>query len=119
MRNYLMTYVPARKGWMKQYKGKTFAISCKQLGCPPGKEGSWQAANLWWESKQKEFDQLEAANAPPPPPPKTVVVEELERWLGHSIGTEGEAVSALAKFFMAAERGELTQEKTEALVGVE
>lgn len=45
MRNYHMTYIPSRKGWMKEYKGKKYAVSCAQLRCPPSKEASWLAAN--------------------------------------------------------------------------
>ncbi len=53
----LMTWVPGRKRWMKFYKGKMRAVSCRQLGIdPPTKEGSRSAANKWWEQKQVEID---------------------------------------------------------------
>jgi hypothetical protein len=33
-----------------------YTVSCKQLGCPPTKEGSLAAANDWWEAKLKEIE---------------------------------------------------------------
>jgi integrase len=57
-----MTYVPAQKRWTKGYKGKTYSVSCKQLGCPPSKDASRLAANLWWEAKQQEIDAAERAD---------------------------------------------------------
>src|SRR5690349_3764482 len=51
-----MTYVPAQKRWTKKYRGSTYSVSCKQLGCEPSREASWLAANQWWEKKQGEID---------------------------------------------------------------
>lgn len=51
-----MTWVPSRRGWMKNYRGKPYAVSCRQLGTDRTKDGSVLAANLWWEEKQKELD---------------------------------------------------------------
>lgn len=59
MRTYKMTWVASRRGWMKEYKGKKYAVSCRQLGMPEDKENkadSYQAANSWWEAKKAEID---------------------------------------------------------------
>jgi integrase len=52
----LMTWVPAQRRWIKKHRGKMYAVSCKQLGCPNTKEGSAAAANAWWEAKEKEIE---------------------------------------------------------------
>lgn len=59
----LMMWYPKRACWQKRYRGKLYQVSCRQLKQPPTKEGSLDAANLWWEAKQKELDVEEA---PPP-----------------------------------------------------
>ena len=56
-RTYFMSWVPARKGWMKWYKGHNYSVSCRQLEADPTKESSWQAANDWWEQKEAELRQ--------------------------------------------------------------
>jgi hypothetical protein len=62
MRNYTMTWVPGQTRWLKEYQGKTYSVSCRQLGkwlgrpVPPTKEGSWREANAWWEAKQAKID---------------------------------------------------------------
>lgn len=55
-RTYIMTWVPARKGWMKWHKGKSYSVSCRQLGVEPTKEASYQAANAWWQAKEAELE---------------------------------------------------------------
>lgn len=50
---YHMTWVPASRRWTKKFNGKWYAVSCKKLGVPETKEGSWRAANAWWEEQQK------------------------------------------------------------------
>jgi integrase len=84
----LMTWVPATKRWAKNHRGKSYSVSCRQLGCPPTKESSWQAANSWWAARQAELDRQ-------PPPDLTtsnvvrllsdhgplVLVEEVENGL--------------------------------------
>jgi len=52
----LMSWVKAGRRWLKQYKGKTYAISCRQLGVGETKEDSAAAANAWWRAKQAELD---------------------------------------------------------------
>jgi len=64
-RVYHMTWVPSRRGWMKEYRGKKYAVSCRQLGVPETKESSYQAANQWWQQKKAEID---AASRPPERP---------------------------------------------------
>ena len=56
----LMTWQAPTKRWFKKHRGKIYAISCRQLNCPPTKEGSIDAANDWWEAKLKEI-----ASTPP------------------------------------------------------
>jgi integrase len=53
-RQFAMTWVEARKGWMKKHNGKMYSVSAKQLGCT-GKSDSWQAANQWWADKLNEI----------------------------------------------------------------
>ena len=48
--------VPARLRWRKLHRGKVYVISCKELGAPPTKEGSYQAANAWGERKRAEIE---------------------------------------------------------------
>jgi hypothetical protein len=56
----LMMWYPKRACWQKRYRGKLYQISCRQLKSTPTKDGSLDAANLWWEAKQKELDAEEA-----------------------------------------------------------
>lgn len=64
-RKYLMTWVGSQRRWTKWRKGTTYSVSVKQLrtlfGCAEGKDGSWLAANAWWEAKEAELLAKEAA----------------------------------------------------------
>jgi integrase len=68
-RKLLMTWVPSERRWTKHYKGRNWSASCKQLKTAATKEASWEAANAWWQAKQKEIDtsppdeQTKGANA--------------------------------------------------------
>jgi integrase len=45
--------------WVKMYRGRRYRISCHDLGVPRSqwtKEGSYQAANLWWRAKEQAID---------------------------------------------------------------
>ncbi len=56
-----MTWNPTQKRWLKKYRGKMYSISPRQLECnPPTKDRSRQAANAWWETKQREVDTAQA-----------------------------------------------------------
>jgi len=55
-----MTWQAPTKRWFKKWKGKIYAVSCRQLGVEPSKEASTAAANDWWEAKLKEIE-----SAPP------------------------------------------------------
>jgi len=46
-----MTWVAGRKGWLKEYKGEMYSVSCRQLDVPPTKQESTKAANDWWDRK--------------------------------------------------------------------
>jgi integrase len=72
-RKVLMTWVAAGRRWIKKYKGKMYAVSCKQLGCPDSKEDSTLAANAWWEAKQTEVDQT-------PPSPEDIRINAFKVW---------------------------------------
>jgi integrase len=50
-----MTWQASTRRWFKKYKGTVYAVSCRQLRCPPTKEGSAAAANEWWEKKVEEI----------------------------------------------------------------
>jgi hypothetical protein len=62
MRNYKMTWVASQTRWLKDYHGKTYSVSCRQLSkwlaspIPATKEASWREANAWWDVKQAEID---------------------------------------------------------------
>jgi hypothetical protein len=53
-----MTWVAGSRRWRKLYKGKWYSISCKLLGTEETKEGSWRAANEWWEREKGKADAL-------------------------------------------------------------
>lgn len=61
----LMSWVSSAKRWQKQYKGKTYAVSCRQLNCKPTKADSKKAANEWWIAKQAEIDERLNARSHP------------------------------------------------------
>lgn len=94
-RQYLMTYVPGRKGWMKFYRGKSYAVPCAQLGVSPGKEASYIAANARWEQKKTELDQAEREEAAKAHPRSAEIVSFLDRHTGRTFGTGQEATAAL------------------------
>jgi integrase len=67
-----MTWVPANRLWRKVYKGKVYAVSCRQLRQQgydvreDTKTGSYTAANLWWSRKEDEIEAERKAAAPRP-----------------------------------------------------
>ena len=52
----LMTWDSKSRRWTKQYMGRRYWISCRQLRAASTKEGSIHAANQWWRNKQAELD---------------------------------------------------------------
>jgi integrase len=60
MKKLHMTWVPGSRRWRKLYKGKWYAVSCRQLGCEETKDASWRLANEWWERERGTAD-----SAPP------------------------------------------------------
>jgi len=50
-----MSWVAGQSRWTKQYRGKTYSVSCRQLSATPSKEASAAQANAWWEQKQAEL----------------------------------------------------------------
>jgi integrase len=55
-RNLTMTWQASACRWFKKFKGKMYAVSCRQLGAAESKEASWKAANDWWAKKQKQLE---------------------------------------------------------------
>jgi integrase len=52
-----MSWEPTRRRWWKQYRGRRYLVSCRQLGAiRETKEDSYQLANLWWQAKKTEID---------------------------------------------------------------
>jgi integrase len=53
--NYEMTWDGKARRWQKMYRGVLYKISCRQLNAPETKEGSYQAANVWWHQKLSDL----------------------------------------------------------------
>jgi integrase len=77
---------------MKEYRGKKYAVSCRQLNAPESKEGSYMQANSWWANKKAEIDRL---NAPPAPGTPQAIAALLQAWAGRSLDTPEDAAAAL------------------------
>ena len=54
--SYDLTWDTTNKRWRIMHKGQRYVVSCRQLGMPPTKEGSYQAANHWWRQKLAEIE---------------------------------------------------------------
>ena len=54
--SYDLSWDGKSRRWWKQYKGKRYVVSCRQLGVPENKEASYQAANNWWRNKLAEIE---------------------------------------------------------------
>jgi integrase len=68
---YEMTWIKASRQWQKRHKGRLYAVSVKQLQrafptlpVQPTKEGSRDAANLWWQRKRAELTLTEEQAQP-------------------------------------------------------
>jgi integrase len=48
------------------YKGQRFTVACSVLGVPATKEGSREAANVWWRRKRAEIDSSGPSTPPTP-----------------------------------------------------
>lgn len=60
-----LTWEKAKLRWRKMYRGKVYTVSCKELGLPPTKEESYQAANAWWKAKLAELDRAASPKTHP------------------------------------------------------
>lgn len=66
-RKYQVSWDARNRRWLKEYRGKKYAISCRQLSelmgltVPETKDGSYQAANAWWEARKAEIDKVNQA----------------------------------------------------------
>jgi integrase len=84
-RHYTMTPVPSQKRWLKQYEGKTYSVSFRQLdklygpGIPPTIDGSYQWANAWWSQKKLQIDMQAAARRRPAFPMEDIAAAMLGR----------------------------------------
>ena len=59
-----MTWIPSGRRWIKKFKGKMYAVSCRQLGTDETKDASALAANAWWEAKEAELESAPPTRAP-------------------------------------------------------
>jgi integrase len=84
-RQFQMSWIAKTATWMKEYKKRKYAVSCRQLGAPPTKEGSYKLANAWWERKKAEIDGYTAAPAPIKPGTPEAIHCILEAWAGAPI----------------------------------
>jgi hypothetical protein len=58
-----MTWVKGQNRWMKSYRGKTYAVSPRQLGLADGTEEETRAsANSWWQEKRRQIDGCDAVH---------------------------------------------------------
>ena len=76
----LMGWNADQKRWFKKYRGKMHAVSCRQLGSPPTKDASRQAANEWWEAREKELG-IEVEPAPIDPAIYRQSIEPVEKMI--------------------------------------
>jgi hypothetical protein len=81
---------------MKEYKGKKYAVSCRQLNCPETKEASYPQANRWWAAKKAEIDGYVPAPVLPGSP--AAVGALLQTWAGQAFDTPEQAAAALLDF---------------------
>ena len=94
-RSFSMTWIPGRKGWMKEENGKKYAVRCRQLGRPETKEGSYQAANDWWQAKRAEIDGYTAQPVKPAAGNPEAIDALLEAWVGRAVETPLDAAAAV------------------------
>jgi hypothetical protein len=85
---------PPHYRWTKMYLGVRYRITCEHLGLPRElwtKEGSYRAANDWWQQRKAEID---LANRPPERPP--FPMEDVARLrLVHEFRTADEKMARL------------------------
>jgi len=74
---YLMSWEPKARRWWKMYRGVRYVRSCRQLGAPATKDGSYRAANAWWTDKEAEIE------GSTPPHPQAEAIAKLERRLSY------------------------------------
>jgi integrase len=122
-RKFSMTYVSNQKRWTKDYRGRIYSVSCKQLGCAPGKEASAPAMESWWDKKRAEVDaqaaQEEEAKGTPHPRSEAIVTAMEAQGLLSVTDTSQDASQKFRELFaQATARGEhLPDWLTEAVLG--
>ena len=47
-RKYMMKFESRDARWRRMYRGKSYSVSCRQLGCGETAEASWKFANEWF-----------------------------------------------------------------------
>lgn len=117
-KSYHMTWVPGSKRWAKEYKGKSLAVSCRQLGVPATKDNSWQAANAWWEKKQKEIDAT-AESLKVKPGTSAAMQKLLEAWVGRPLVDATDASIVMTEFIDYYKQRPIPSEMYEAALGAE
>lgn len=53
---YELTWEPATGRWKKIYRGKSYTVGCKSLGCPATKGASYARALAWWIDRHAAID---------------------------------------------------------------
>jgi integrase len=105
---------------MKEYKGRKYAVSCRQLGAPETKDGSYQRANHWWDNRKAEIDGYAPAPAPPPRPGTTqAMAAVLEAWAGRPLSTQEDVAATILDFLSHHQRQAPPPGVIEAVVGPE
>src|SRR4051794_36511537 len=113
-----MTWVPSAKRWAKNYRGKSYSVSCRQLGVPPTKEASWQAANEWWEGKLAELGET---SRPPVHPLEDLVYRLLKAGAAGGLLDQAERGRAAEDLvtFLEAQAGERLDEPSKILAAAQ
>ena len=95
--------------WRVQHEGKRFVVSCRQLGMPPTKEGSYQAANRWWSAKLMELQ----GQPKEPAHPHHDIIDHLDRRIAwaRTNHLEGIVANAEASKYMVLAADGMTNEE--------
>ncbi len=86
-----MSWDAVSRRWWKMHNGKRYVRSCRQLGAPPTKEGSYQVANDWWMAKLAEIEKSR------PPHPQAEAIAQLEKRLAYAQRHVPDEVKSITK----------------------
>lgn len=108
-RLYQMSWNGNRRRWLKEYKGKKYAVSCKALGVPETKAESYLAANQWWENKRREIDAGEK--------PRSPIIDVLEEFKGELLVDQTDLAATMMAFMEAHQDKHLPPGVAEKVLG--